>query len=813
MITGMAKSVLFGSITLRMAVALLLTAFTALAAVAAALWFGHTPPELAKTRGAAVKQLIDLKSERLMHGLVAISDAQALAGLSKSSIASLDAEAAAQLTKRLQIIVSLDGADFFVLLDGRSGQPMLWSEVLKANPPNPPKLQFSRTVEPLTVAKSTPGKGLGFVVVENKVYATAARTFISAESNEKFILIAASKVEKILADDQEIRSLSNFAVSFKSQAQAAVVVAQSGIAGNAKADLAAIVDGSSHAGWAQSNLLSEPGMLLTVHSQSENTLVSLFNMAMTETLTAVALIAAACAALGWFWGRRIAAPIKSIQSGIKRLTEGDYKQISGLRSSLEITHLAESFNLMAEGMRQREKGILNVAYRDPLTQLPNRSLFSTRLQDAISRYRSGSKGVTTLLLDIDNFTMINDSFGQAAGDEILKEAASRFKQVLRNADSLLRVEAINTKDGNLTIARMGSSDFCILLQNCDSEQARKVALRLKDALEQPFAFRGQVVEAISQIGIASFPEHAADSVGLMSCADAALAKAKLMKGSICVFDPEAEKQREQQLSLLIDLKRSLERDELLLVFQPRVSLSEKAPLMVEALMRWEHPERGLINPNDFVPFAEKTGFITHMTRWVIDTSLKQINAWQKEGISVEVSVNVSLRDLSDKDFPTFVVSKLRAHKIAPQRLTLEVPDKVLSLGYERILPQLKILSGVGVRIAVDDFSGGFNSLHYLKEIKATSAKIDRAFVNEFTKDKSRAILVSSVIALSHSMKMSVVAQGVEDNETMALLKRLKCDFAQGYYFGKPLKAAEYRRWVQHQADKFQAGKTSTMSEV
>jgi diguanylate cyclase len=230
-------------------------------------------------------------------------------------------------------------------------------------------------------------------------------------------------------------------------------------------------------------------------------------------------------------------------------------------------------------------------------------------------------------------------------------------------------------------------------------------------------------------------------------------------------------------------------------------------------LRWEHPERGLINPNDFVPFAEKTGFITLMTRWVIDQSLKQVNLWQKEAISVEVSVNVSFRDLSDKDFPTFVVSRLRAHKIAPQRLTLEVPDKVLALGYERILPQLTILTGVGVKIAIDDFGGGFLSLQYLREMKPSSAKIDRTFINALTKDKSRAILVSSAIALSHSMKMTVVAQGVEDTETMALLRKLRCDFAQGYYFGKPLKAAEYKRWVQHQADKYQTGEQAAMSEV
>jgi diguanylate cyclase (GGDEF)-like protein len=813
----MIKTSPMSSIAFRLTLALIIVAFLTLGVIAAALWFGHQKSDEGKAIAVVVKQLIELKTEKLGAGLVAISDNQVLAGQSNASIDSLDPVAFSQLSRRLQMTASLEGAEVVGVFDPRSNVPVLWARDSKAVQRVQPKIDFSKGMNPIAFAKSSVGKATGLIILDGKPYAAAMRIVPSSEAGEKFILLAARRLELIVGDSAEMRSLSTFIVSFKQGASLAKVLAQSaGINPEALSEALADVksaDAKPQSEWQQTVIRSEPSFQLTVQSSQENPLMQLMGSSAMLVAAAFSLILALSAAFGWWWGRRIAKPIISIQSGIKRVAEGDYKPISGMSGTKEISMLAESFNLMAEGMKQREKGIMSVAYRDPLTQLPNRSLFGTRLQEAISRYRQGSKGITTLLIDIDNFSLINDSFGQIAGDEVLKETASRFKQVLRNADSLLRVEAVNTKDGNLTIARMGSSDFCVLLQNCDAEQARKVALRLRDALEQPFSYRGQAVEAQIRIGIASFPEHAADAVGLMSCADAALAKAKYAGGSIHVFDPEAEKQREQQLSLLIDLKRSLERDELLLVFQPRVSLSQKAPLMVEALLRWEHPERGLINPNDFLPFAEKTGFITLMTRWVIDQSLKHVNIWQKEGISVEVSVNVSLRDLSDKEFPTFVVSKLRAHKIAPQRLTLEVPDKVLATGFERILPQLNILTGIGVKIAIDDFGGGFSSLHYLKEVKATSAKIDRSFVNALGKDKARTILVSSVIALCHSMKMTVVAQGVEDRETMGLLNRLKCDFAQGYHFGKPLKSAEYRRWVQHQSEKFQVAERVGLSEV
>jgi diguanylate cyclase (GGDEF)-like protein len=802
----MTKTGILRSLTSRIMAALLLACSLSLALFLGVLWQAQPEQDRLKNNTSALKQILDLKSERLAYGLVGVSDDQILSNHSKSSLEQLDAGFQSKLTKRIQQIVSLDGADSAWVVDAQTGNPILATvESVKGV-----ALVYSRALEPRLLLKSGSSKATGYLFLNGQIYLAAARVVNSAEAGEKFILLAATRLAKVLADDADIRGLPQYVMSLKRDIEAPKIIGHSASMTREVSETALGGDANR---WQRQTLLNDPRLTLEVYGPVEKPLSKMLMGASVEVGIALLLIITMCIGVAFWWGRRVTTPINNIQSGIKRMAEGDYKPLSNVSSSKEISMLAESFNLMAEGMRQREKGMMNVAYRDPLTNLPNRALFGTRLQEAIARYRQGSKGISTLLIDIDNFSMINESFGQVAGDQILKDTAARFRQVLRNADSLLRVEAVNTKDGNLTIARMGSSDFCIMLQNCDAEQARKVALRLRDALEQPFDFRGQIVETATRIGIASFPEHAADSVGLMSCADAALAKAKYFSGSICVFDPDAEKHREMQLSLLIDLKRSLERDELALMFQPRVSLGEKAPLMVEALLRWEHPERGLINPNDFVPFAEKTGFITLMTRWVIDQSLKQVNFWQKEAISVEVSVNVSLRDLSDKDFPTFVVSRLRAHKIAPQRLTLEVPDKVLASGYERILPQLTILAGVGVKIAIDDFSGGFTSLQYLREMKASSVKIDRTFINALMKDKSRAILVSSAIALSHSMKMTVVAQGVEDTETMALLRRLKCDFAQGYYFGKPLKAAEYKRWVQHQAEKYQTGEKAAMSEV
>jgi diguanylate cyclase (GGDEF)-like protein len=802
----MTKSGILRSLTSRIVVALLMASFCSLGFVALALWQAQPMQENIKSSTAALKAALDLKSERLGAGLVGVSDSQVILNQTKATFEATEPAALAKLAKRLQQIVSLDGAEHAWILDARNGAQIL--STLSAAKPS--ALTFSKSIEPNNLAKSGVSKAIGYLFVNGQIHLAAVRIILTPEANEKLILLAATRLEKALADDAEIRGLPGYVLIQRRDIDAPKILGHSSAIEKGSIGTALLADSTQ---WQRQTLVSEPSLSLEVATPLESPLRHILMGSAVETGISLLAILAMCVGVAYWWGRKITTPINNIQFGIKRMAEGDYKPLSNVSSSKEISMLAESFNLMAEGMRQREKGMMNVAYRDPLTNLPNRALFGSRLQEAIAKYRQGSKGISTLLIDIDNFTMINDSFGQVAGDEILKETAARFRQVLRNADSLLRVEAVNTKEGNLTIARMGSSDFCILLQNCDAEQARKVALRLRDALEQPFDFRGQIVEASSRIGIASFPEHAADAVGLMSCADAALAKSKTFTGAISVFDPEVEKHRELQLSLLLDLKRSLERDELALVFQPRVSLTEKAPLMVEALLRWEHPERGLINPSDFVPFAEKTGFITLMTRWVIDQSLKQVNLWQKEAISVEVSVNVSLRDLSDKDFPTFVVSRLRAHKIAPQRLTLEVPDKVLALGYERILPQLTILAGVGVKIAIDDFGGGFTSLQYLREMKASSAKIDRAFISELRKDKSRAILVSSAIALSHSMKMTIVAQGVEDTETIALLRRLKCDFAQGYYFGKPLKAAEYKRWVQHQAEKYQTGEVATVSEV
>ena len=811
----MKQSLTTSSTVYRFVAVFMLAGLLSIGIVITGLLLGQGNISSSRSNAPLIRQAVELKAERLAHGLSSLNDAQAFNGLSKSSIRSLEPAELQKLHKKLMLTASLEGAELLWVLDADSAELLVAADQVpllnRQQADN--RFIFSKAVLPSELLKNNMTRGIGYIVLNQKLFVAATRLLNVDEGGKRLAVLAAARVERILASDVALQSLGPLVITWGAGNSSRTVAAVSSSVDSKVASSIQAQPDLVLADWVVSPVSNDPTLSVFSFAPMQDPVTQLFAGAVSEVALAAGLGLITCALIGWWWGRKISAPLLSIQSGLKRVAEGDLKPISGFSANSEIRVLAESFNLMVEGMKQREKGMLNVAYRDPLTQLPNRTLLTTRLQEALLKFRTGSKGVSLVLTDLDNLGLIGESFGQIAGDEMLKESTVRVKQVLRNADSLLRVEALNTKDGSLTIARLGGGLFCILLQNCDSEQARKVALRLRDALEKPMQYRGQLVEAKTRIGIASFPDSAADAVGLMACANAALAKSKVVQGGIAVFDPAAEAQREQQLSLLTDLKKSLDRNELLLVFQPRVSLLETAPLMVEALLRWEHPERGLINPNDFLPFAEKTGFITHITRWVIDQSLKQANQWSTDKLPVEMSVNVSLRDLSDKDFPTYVVSRLREHRVAAKHLTLEVPDRVLQAHYERIAPQLSILMGVGVRIAVDDFGAGFASLQYLKELKVSSAKIDRTYVNDLSNDSSRVILVQSVIALCHSMGISVVAQGVEDTATMAVLRKLKCEFAQGYHFGKPLKAAEYKRWVQHQSEKFQNDGTTAVSEL
>jgi predicted signal transduction protein with EAL and GGDEF domain len=353
------------------------------------------------------------------------------------------------------------------------------------------------------------------------------------------------------------------------------------------------------------------------------------------------------------------------------------------------------------------------------------------------------------------------------------------------------------------LARLAGDDFAVLLPGCTAAQAERVAARLIDAARRPFVHEGQTVLLSATIGAAEFPEHALDADGLLQAADNALYEAKSQHRTVLCFDVEHERKREQRASLLGDLRRALDHDELSLVFQPKVSLAGSPRQMVEALLRWVHPERGPQSPADFVPFAEMTGFITSITRWALDHALAQSATWLRSGLDVQVGVNVSARDLAGEDFTTYVVDRLRHHGLKPDMLTIEVNEAALVKEPLAARRCLEVLDRLGVKLAIDDFGTGFSSLQYLRELPVDAVKIDRSFVSEILSDPGARIVVKSTIDLAHSLSMRAIAEGVETPEILQMLRELGCDYAQGYYFGRPLSASDYAAWVEHQARRFE----------
>lgn len=517
------------------------------------------------------------------------------------------------------------------------------------------------------------------------------------------------------------------------------------------------------------------------------------------------LVAAVSGAIAWVAMRSWLTPILRLQDSVKSLLAGDFRPLAFSRRKDEINKLVQTFNLLVEGVQQREKKILQTAYRDSLTSLANRTLHLERLTGAVTDAKKTGRPLTMLLVDLDQFKSVNETLGHHAGDAYLREIADRIRGVVRGADSLLRVSGESSSVASAALlARLGGDDFVVLLPGCDTDQGVRVAARLVDVVKRPYDYEGQSIRLAATVGIATYPDHAKDAAGLTQAADLALYDAKAKQMSSLAFDPAHEREREQYLSLQIELRRALEMEQLTLVYQPKVDLSGAPRLMVEALLRWDHPERGRQNPAAFIPFAEKTGFITTITRWVLDASLQQANRWKQQGMDVQIAVNVSAKDVTSDDFTTFIVERLRHYALPPQQLTIEITETAMMQEPDAARRCLTVLDSLGVKLSVDDFGTGFSSLNYLRDLPVETIKIDRGFVAMVNQDNCSRVIVKSTIDLAHSLNMKITAEGIEDAATLKTLRALGCDYAQGYYFGKPLTAQEYVSWVEHQMRRFQA---------
>lgn len=479
--------------------------------------------------------------------------------------------------------------------------------------------------------------------------------------------------------------------------------------------------------------------------------------------------------------RGIARPVKRLAEIAGRIASGDFTGKPTIVRNDEIGQLASAFGTMQDSLAARERQILDMAYCDALTLLPNRRLLADRLAQAIASARRSHGYVSMLALDLDRFKEVNDLLGHRGGDALLVEVGRRLQAIFRREVD--------------TVARVGGDEFAILLPGVDAATALTLVAKLQRGLEFPLVFEGHTIDIHASVGVATFPEQGNDAQQLLRNADSAMYDAKQNHSRHAVWDPRSAQLSIERLSLMSDLRAAVENDELVLYFQPQVDLRDPHALAAEVLVRWQHPLRGLIMPDRFIPFAEQTGYIGEITRWVLDRALAQSAAWRAAGLDVGLSVNVSARDLMGRGFPRVVGELLARHRCPADRLMLELTETAVLRDPTQALQTLEALHAMGCRLSLDDFGTGYSSLAYLQKMPVDELKIDRSFVMRMAEEDGDAVIVRSTIDLGHHMGLRVVAEGVEDGAVLERLAGMGCDVAQGYHVGRPVDATAFEEWI------------------
>jgi diguanylate cyclase (GGDEF)-like protein len=456
-----------------------------------------------------------------------------------------------------------------------------------------------------------------------------------------------------------------------------------------------------------------------------------------------------------------------------------------LKNQLNAPLLERSIRYAIERKRT-EDHIFRMAYYDDLTRLPNRVLFQDRLRQAIVSADRNNKLAAILFLDVDNFKRINNTFGYHMADQLLSEIAERLNDTMRKTDSIAR-----QSDSEL-FAR-GGDEFTVLLNEIRGvEDAARVAKRIIESLSRPFTLDNNEIFITTSIGMAIFPDDGRDVDSLLKNADAAMYHAKEQgKNNFQYYRQSMNAAAFERLTMENDLRKAVERDELLLYYQPQIDLRTGKISGMEVLLRWNHHAKGMVMPSDFIPLAEDTGLIIPISEWIMHTACVQNKAWQKEGLqTIPVSVNLSSLQFRQKNILGTILQILENSKLNPDYLILEITESSLMDNTEETFATLNALSEMGLRLTIDDFGTGYSSLSYLKRFPLYAIKIDRSFVNGITTNHGDAAIVKAIIAMAHSLKLQVVAEGVETEEQLDFLRNEVCDEMQGFLFSRPLPTEE-----------------------
>jgi diguanylate cyclase (GGDEF)-like protein len=464
--------------------------------------------------------------------------------------------------------------------------------------------------------------------------------------------------------------------------------------------------------------------------------------------------------------------------GLALLVVGQFASLPAVAPALATLTVLAGMARAGLTVTERLRASQRQAVTDDLTGLGNRRHLLDRLDQAIADTNADGDELALLLIDLDGFKELNDTLGHHAGDEVLRQIGPRLDEVLRTGD---------------TLARLGGDEFAVILHPGDEAAASAAGLRLRAALEQSFAVGGIRVHIDASIGIAMFPRHAPDGAGLLQRADVAMYEAKRTRTGHEVYLPARDRHSRERLELLGELRDALDAGELVLCYQPKAEIATGAVHGVEALVRWDHPRRGLLAPGEFLPLAEQSGLGRALTTFVVDLALDEIGG---SGLALTVAVNLGPADLLDLGLPSEIDRLLRRRRFAPEQLRLEVSEDVVMADPERTLEVLGGLRAIGVATALDDFGAGHASLGHLRALDVDELKIDRSFVMRMPHDRRDAAIVHAAIDLGRRLGMRVVAEGVESAEAWDALATLACDEAQGFYLSQAMRATALPAWLE-----------------
>lgn len=497
------------------------------------------------------------------------------------------------------------------------------------------------------------------------------------------------------------------------------------------------------------------------------------------------------AAIAYFMGDRLTHSVRLLASATARIATGDYSKTVAVDSHDEIGDLADTLNTMQHAIVEREQRIVYQAEHDSLTGLPSRALATRRLAEAMRDVRDmGSDNpintvVSVVVIDINHFKAINDTFGHGVGDQVLCNVAERMLRSVKQSD---------------TVVRLGNDEFLLVLVDVDKVLATQIAQRLLQNIAVPLQLGELKFTIDAHAGIATYPDDADVSEVLIRRADIAMTLCKQNSNNplslrYASYQNGWEELRLRRLALVHDLLEAINSNGLHLKFQPKLSFIKPDYLGAEALVRWQHSQLGFIGPDEFIPLAEGSGHIVALTRWVINTAIVQIAKWAREGLAVKVSVNISALDLLDETLANYLQTTLKLHDVGAESLCLELTESSVMIELQRSMESLQRFRDMGLRLSVDDFGTGYSSLAQLKKLPIDELKIDKSFVLKLDESPDDQVIVRSTIELGHNMGLEVVAEGMETEAARDMLRGFGCDIMQGYLLAKPLAPDEFTQWA------------------